>query len=65
MLSHVPINDASRRNLKGNIHGHLHHNNVMIMYANNTVEKDGFYINVSAEQINLTPISFDELNLNI
>jgi calcineurin-like phosphoesterase family protein len=51
VLTHIPIHQSSLDRWRGNIHGHLH------------ADKMGMasYIGVSAEQINLTPISFDEL----
>jgi len=36
---------------KGNIHGHLHSNTI----------PDARYVNVSAEQVNYTPIDFEEI----
>lgn len=51
VLSHIPIHPESVTRWKGNIHGHLHANTL----------DDSRYINVSCEQINYTPISFEEL----
>lgn len=52
VLSHAPLHTSQlEHRFKFNIHGHLHHQNI----------DDERYINVSCEQINLTPISFDEL----
>lgn len=51
LCSHIPIHPESKARFKKNIHGHLHSNNLA----------DDFYINVSVEQINFTPISFEEL----
>lgn len=51
LLTHVPIHESQFYRFKGNIHGHLHSSKL----------DDPRYINVSAEQINLTPITFDEL----
>jgi calcineurin-like phosphoesterase family protein len=54
ILTHIPVHvsqlDCGR--YTHNIHGHLH----------TYVLADERYINVSAEQVNLTPISLDELN---
>lgn len=51
VLSHIPIHPESVTRWKANIHGHLHSN----------VIKDPRYINVSVEQINFTPIDFEEI----
>lgn len=51
LCSHIPVHPESKGRYKKNIHGHLHTNNL----------DDDFYINVSVEQINFTPISFEEL----
>jgi calcineurin-like phosphoesterase family protein len=60
-LTHIPIHTSQFYRFKGNIHGHLH---------SDTVKRflwfdDPRYINVSLEQINLTPISWDNLKLRI
>jgi calcineurin-like phosphoesterase family protein len=55
VLSHVPIHPDSLERWKGNFHGHLHSNRVMKDEA-----IDPRYFNVSVEQINFTPILFDE-----
>lgn len=58
VLTHIPIHPQSVGRWKaGNIHGHLHHNVVL------GVDKspDPRYICVSAERINYTPISFNEI----
>lgn len=52
ILSHIPIHPDSI-NCRGNIHGHLHHR----------ILDDPRYFNVSVEQINFTPIDFEELKL--
>ena len=50
ILTHVPVHPDQFYRFKGNIHGHLHSKNL----------DDKRYINVSAEQINLTPIELNE-----
>jgi calcineurin-like phosphoesterase family protein len=51
ICTHIPIHrDSGARWLK-NIHGHLHNNKMA----------DDFYFNVSVEQINFTPINFEEI----
>ena len=54
ILTHIPVHpdQMNQGRYTHNIHGHLHTN----------VLPDKRYINVSAEQINLTPISMDEIN---
>lgn len=51
ILTHIPISEEQFSRYYINIHGHLH-NNVM---------SDKRYINVSCEQINCTPIPYDEV----
>lgn len=61
ILSHIPLHPSSiARWASGNIHGHLHSNVVLDDKGN----PDKRYINVSVEQINYTPISFDEIRKN-
>jgi calcineurin-like phosphoesterase family protein len=51
LFAHIPIHPASMGRFRAQIHGHIHNH---IGY--------GFpYINVSAEVVNYTPVSFDEL----
>lgn len=57
VLSHVPAHPGSMDRWKYNIHGHLHQHNVR--KEDGTI--DPKYINVSAEQLNYTPISIDQL----
>jgi calcineurin-like phosphoesterase family protein len=51
ILTHIPIHPQSLSRWKANIHGHLHANTV----------GDPRYINVAVEQINYTPIDFEEI----
>jgi len=51
VLSHIPIHPDSLYRWEANVHGHLHGNNL----------PDPRYINVSVEQINFTPIDFEEI----
>lgn len=57
IMSHIPVHPDSKGRFKGNIHGHLHSNNVML----DKNRKDPFYFNVSVEQINFTPIPFETI----
>ncbi len=65
ILSHIPVHPDQKYRYKGNIHGHLHSkvvNKEMCMCVCHLPEKpDPFYINVSVEQHNLTPVEFEEL----
>ena len=51
LLSHIPIHVDSLARWKGNVHGHLHTNKL----------DDSRYLNISVEQINYTPIAFEEV----
>lgn len=51
ILSHIPIHPDTIERFKGNIHGHLHGN----------VMNNPLYMSVCVEQINYTPILFEEL----
>ena len=51
ILAHIPAHPSQFPRYSINIHGHLHHLQV----------QDTRYVNVSAEQINLTPISYDDI----
>lgn len=73
ILSHVPVHADSLARFGCNIHGHLHANRVMkargvdaktgdVLYGD---EIDPRYQNVSVEQIDFTPILFEELQKKI
>lgn len=51
ILTHIPVNPQQFDRYLLNIHGHLHTNKL----------DDCRYVNVSAEQVNLTPIPYDEI----
>ncbi len=55
ICSHIPIHPDSKGRFRGNVHGHLHSNNVML----DKNRKDPWYFNVSVEQINYTPIPLE------
>lgn len=70
ILTHIPVHPDELERWKYNIHGHLHHKRVMkitgyiMMNGGEAIthtEPDERYINVSCEQVNYTPISFDEI----
>jgi calcineurin-like phosphoesterase family protein len=69
ILSHVPVHTESLARFGCNIHGHLHANRVRKPVGINPQtheieygpEIDPRYFNVSVEQINFTPISFENL----
>lgn len=52
ILTHVPVHPCQLERFGRNIHGHMHSYNV---------ENDPRFINVSCEQINLTPIALEEI----
>lgn len=52
VLTHIPVETTQFFRWKGNIHGHTH----------SRVLDDPRYFNVCCEQINMTPISYDELS---
>ena len=57
ILSHIPLHpDCVSERFKLNVHGHLHGNRIMI-----NGEIDPRYLSVCVEQINFTPISFDDV----
>lgn len=49
LLSHIPVHPTQLTRWKANVHGHLHTHCI----------NDPHYINISAEQVNLTPVPFD------
>ena len=51
ILTHIPVHPSQFERYRANIHGHLHTNRL----------DDSRYINVSCEQISLTPISYSEI----
>lgn len=57
LLSHIPIHPDSLERFRGNIHGHLHSNNVRLKHGG----IDERYKCVCVEQINYTPIPFEEV----
>ena len=60
ILSHIPVHEESIARFGTNIHGHLHYNRV---------KKEGIidprYFNVSVEQIDFTPILFEQAIIKI
>lgn len=60
MLSHIPIHHESVQRFKVNVHGHLHANRVMI-----DGNIDPRYFSVCVEQINYTPIAYEDLQTSI
>lgn len=58
ILTHIPVHEEQlKHRFFLNVHGHLHASNVL--KADGT--KDMRYFNASCEQINLTPIPYDEI----
>lgn len=65
ILTHIPIHTYEVTRWKGNLHGHLHEKRVMrpVYGPNNQWEGeeiDPRYLCLSMEQINYTPIAFDD-----
>jgi calcineurin-like phosphoesterase family protein len=56
ICTHIPIHPASIERWVGNIHGHLHSNRV----KGGNGEIDPRYLCVSMEQIDFTPVSFED-----
>jgi len=66
ILTHIPVHTNQLKRFLFNIHGHMHNNVVTRLYDDGIdvlVESDPRYVCVSAEQINLTPISWEELKV--
>lgn len=66
ILTHIPIHPSEFYRWKANVHGHLHSKQIMcrkttpdFVYPDEV--RDEKYINVSAEQTNLTPVRLDTL----
>jgi calcineurin-like phosphoesterase family protein len=56
IMSHIPIHTCQLEGRWiGNIHGHMHHNRVMLNGS-----PDPRYLCVSVEQINYTPMAYEE-----
>ena len=71
ILSHIPLHpDCVGERFKRNVHGHLHGNRITRQVVKHTptnnvpfdvTEIDPRYLCVCVEQINYTPVSFDEV----
>lgn len=57
VLTHCPVHHTIVQEKRGNIHGHLHSRHIYLPNG----EIDNKYLNVSAECINYTPITLEEL----
>jgi len=57
ILSHIPVHENQKHRYRANIHGHLHSRKVLDSLGN----IDPWYISVSAELINFTPVEFNKL----
>ena len=58
ILTHIPIHPESLARWGTNVHGHLHHRQVLMPLAQ---IPDRRYFNVSVERINYTPISLEQV----
>ena len=63
ILTHCPIHESMIDRCRGNIHGHVHSRSILKnpLMANYLGEMDSRYLNVSAEMIDYSPITIDEL----
>ena len=59
IMTHIPIHPASLGRFKGNVHGHVHRNPVLL----SPHHPDRRYVNVSVEAIDYTPIALESLVL--
>ena len=69
ILQHIPVHPSELSSETGgrfklNIHGHLHRDLVM-KSGHLSAQQDERYVNVSCEQINYTPISWDEIKQRV
>lgn len=60
ILTHIPIHTDSVNRWYANIHGHLHNQKIWVN-VDGILMCDPRYINVACEQINYTPIDFEEI----
>lgn len=60
IYSHVPIHANSMERFGVNVHGHLHHRQVLID-KNMPESIDPRYFNVSVERLNYTPMALEDL----
>jgi calcineurin-like phosphoesterase family protein len=60
ILTHIPIHPDCMARFGCNVHGHLHNNQIM---KNNIIDPN--YYCVSVERHNFTPISWEEVKINI
>lgn len=65
LLSHIPVHPDSKGRFRAQIHGHLHNRIVRKpdpnFYLENVMMPDEWYVNVCVEQINYTPVPFEEI----
>lgn len=68
LLAHIPVHPANLARWRGQIHGHLHTDRVLLEncgwagYGPSEPPEDQRYFNVSVEQINYTPVPFETVN---
>ena len=68
ILSHIPVHESNLYRFGTNIHGHLHSNRIKmkVRYPHKETEIiDPRYFNVSVEQIDFTPILFEQAIIKI
>ena len=59
VLSHAPLHPNQLKRWYLNVHGHMHTKTVKNWISDDRFEEDKRYVNVSCEQINLTPVPLD------
>jgi calcineurin-like phosphoesterase family protein len=65
ICSHIPIYREGLKRFKCNIHGHTHENNVKSMMPRYETHEAIEYFSVCVEQINYTPISFEDIKKKV
>jgi calcineurin-like phosphoesterase family protein len=60
-ITHIPIHPDCLGRFRGNIHGHIHQRTVMMLDGDKFKVPDPRYFCISAEQINYTPIEWNDL----
>ena len=61
LMTHIPVNSQSLGRFKANVHGHTHHNKIML----DPHHPDSRYINVSVEQTNYSPVAWEDLKKGV
>lgn len=63
ILTHIPVHADQEARYRANIHGHTHEHNVKWNYGGVYLnDEDPWYFSVTCENLNYTPIPWDEIN---